>query len=188
MELLDIIRKRRTIRSFTKEPVITEKLKLMIEMARLAPSGANLQPVKYICVNNKEYCDKLFPLTKWAGYTAPKGAPTKEDAPTAYIVVMIDEDIRKDGDNDAAYASENIILTAENEGISSCILGSINRVAIKELFGIKDNLRIHTVIALGYAKQSSEIFDLEDSVKYYLDENNDFHVPKRKTEEIAEFI
>ena len=71
MEMIDIIRKRRTIRSFTQTPIEREKLDMMIEAARLAPSGANLQPLKYIVVDSKEGCEKLFPLTKWAGYTAP---------------------------------------------------------------------------------------------------------------------
>lgn len=189
MEILDIIRKRRSIRSFTKEPVSTENLKLMIEMARLAPSAANLQPVRYICVNSKEYTDKLFPLTKWAGYTAPKGVPTVEDAPTAYIVVLVDEEISKKwGDIDAAYASENIVLTAEAKGIASCILGAVDKEKIKEMFNIGENLKVHTVIALGYPNQSSSYFDMEDSVKYCIDDENNFSVPKRKIEKIAEFV
>ena len=188
MEIFDIIKRRRTIRLFLKKPVEKEKIDIMLEGARLAPSGANIQPVKYIAVTDKEYCDKIFPLTKWAGYTAPKGAPTKETSPTAYIIVLIDEDLRKDGDNDACYASENIVLLAESMGIGSCILGSVQRSEIKELFNISDNLRIHTVIALGYPKQKSSYFDFEDSVKYYVDENNDLHVPKRKIEEIVSYF
>ena len=73
-------------------------------------------------------------------------------------------------------------------GIGACILGAVQRSEIKELFNISDNLRIHTVIALGYPKQKSSCFDLEDSVKYYVDENNDLHVPKRKIEEIVSYF
>ena len=187
MEIFEIIKRRRTIRSFTDKPIEKEKLDIMIEGARLAPSGANLQPIKYIVVNSKEYCDKLFPLTKWAGYTAPLGVPTAKDAPTAYIIVLIDEDIRKDGNNDAAYAGENIVLLAESMGIGSCIIGSVDREEAVKVFDIPENLKIHTVIALGYPNQKSSVFDMEDSVKYYLDENNDFHVPKRKKEDITKY-
>lgn len=188
MEIFDIIKRRRTIRSFLRKEISKENLDLMLEAGRLAPSGANLQPVKYICANTKESTDKIFPLTRWAGYTSPKGVPSEEDAPVAYIIVLIDEDIRKDGDNDAAYASENIVLTAESMGIGSCILGSVEREKIKEAFNIAENLRIHTIIALGYPNQNSYVYDMEDSVKYYLDENNDFHVPKRKSEDIISFV
>ena len=188
MEIMDIIRKRRSIRSFTKEPIVKEDLMLMLEAARLAPSGMNLQPLKFICVNTKEYTDKLFPLTRWAGYTAPKGVPTLDDAPVAYIVVLIDENIRKEGDNDAAYASENIILLAESKGIASCILGAIERDKIKELLKIEENLRVHTVIALGYPNQKSSVFDMIDTHKYYVDEEDNFRVPKRSIEEISRFI
>ena len=185
MEIFDIIKRRRTIRSFKQTPIENEKLDMMIEAARLAPSGANLQPLKYIVVNSKEYCDKLFPLTKWAGYTAPEGVPSVEDAPTAYIIILIDEDIRKDGNNDAAYAGENIVLLAEGMGIGSCIIGSVLREEVIKVFDISDNLKIHTVIALGYPDQKSSVFDMEDDIKYYLDEAGDFHVPKRKKEDIT---
>ncbi len=188
MEIFDIIKRRRTIRIFDKKPIEKEKIDIMLEGARLAPSGANIQPIKYIAVTNEEYCDKLFPLTKWAGYTAPEGAPTEETSPTAYIIVLVDENLRKDGDNDACYASENIVLLAESMGIGSCILGSVERVKVKELFNISDNLRIHTIIALGYPKQKSFYFDFEDSIKYFVDENNDFHVPKRKIEDIVSYF
>ena len=172
MEIFDIIKRRRTIRSFTRGKIEREKLEMMVEAARLAPSGGNLQPLKYLVVDSDEYCDKLFPLTRWAGYTSPKGVPTKETAPTAYIVVLIDESVRKDGDNDACYAGENIVLLAESMGIASCIIGSVLRQQVKELFNLSDNLRIHTVIALGYPAQKSETFELTDSVKYYLDDDN----------------
>ncbi len=188
MEIFDIIKRRRTIRSFNQTPIEKEKLDMMIEAARLAPSGANLQPLKYIVVNTKEYCDKLFPLTKWAGYTAPLGVPSKEDAPTAYIIVLIDEEIRKDGNNDASYAGENIVLLAESMGIGSCIIGSVLREEAAKLFEIPENLKIHTVIALGYPNQKSFVFDMEDDIKYFLDENGDFHVPKRKKENITRYF
>ena len=48
MEIFDIIKRRRTIRLFLKKPVEKEKIDIMLEGARLAPSGANIQPVKYI--------------------------------------------------------------------------------------------------------------------------------------------
>ena len=188
MEIMDIIRKRRSIRSFLQKPIAKEDIMEMMEAARLAPSGMNLQPLKFICVSSKEYTDKLFPLTRWAGYTAPKGVPTLSDAPTAYIVVLIDENIRKEGDNDAAYASENIILLAESKGIASCILGAIEREKIKELLNVEEKLRVHTVIALGYPNQKSSVFDMEDTHKYYVDENGNFCVPKRSIEEISKFI
>ncbi|MBR4893180.1 MAG: nitroreductase family protein [Clostridia bacterium] len=188
MEIFDIIKRRRTIRSFKNIPVEREKLKLMVEAGRLAPSGGNLQPVKFIVVDSSKFCDLLFPHLRWAGYTTPYGVPTKEDAPRAYIIVLTDLNIRKDADNDASYAEENIVLLAESMGISSCIIGSVLREEVEKIFNIPDTMKIHTVIALGYPNQESFVFDMEDSVKYYLDENNNFHVPKRKTEDIVKYF
>lgn len=184
MNFMEIIKKRRSIRSFSKEPVSKEDILTMIEAARYAPSAANKQPLKYIAVSDKEYCDKLFPLTKWAGYTAPMGVPTLETSPTSYIIILVDEDINKNGDNDGAYAGENIVLTAQFLGISSCILGALDRKEIKKLLNIEDNLRIHTVIALGYPNQTSSVYDSDEEIKYSLDENGNFRVPKRTTDSI----
>ena len=59
MEIFDIIKRRRTIRSFKQEPIEKEKLNIMIEGTRLTPSGGNLQPVKYIVVKKTIYNDKF---------------------------------------------------------------------------------------------------------------------------------
>ena len=67
-------------------------------------------------------------------------------------------------------------------------MAAIDRDSIRKTFEIEDHLKIHTVIALGYPNHKSEIFDMEDSVKYIVDENNNFRVPKRKTEDIVKFL
>ena len=187
MELKKCLRTRRTIRKFKQISISKEVLYEIIDDGRLAPSGANLQPIKFVAVNDKTICEKIFANVKWAGYTAPSGVPSKKEAPTAYITVKVDKKIKENGDNDASYAGENIILSAWDKGIGSCIIGAFDRTALNELFSVSDSEYIHTVIALGYPAQLSEYEDNDDTVKYYLDEKDNFHVPKRSMNTVADF-
>ena len=180
---------RRTIRKFTQQPIEQEKLVKMINAARLAPSGANLQPLKYLVVTDTNLLEDVFQTTKWAAYIAPHGTPKKGEKPTAYIVVLVDTAIRRDADNDASAAIENILLTAEDEEIGTCWIGSVDKKKLAELLKIPQELAIHSVVAMGYKAQESEAVDMEDGdVKYYMDEHGAIHVPKRKFSDVVRFI
>ncbi len=180
---------RRTIRKFIQQPVEREKLIKMVNAARLAPSGGNLQPLKYVVVTDEKMLEPVFQTTKWAGYLSPHGTPKDGEKPTAYIVVLVDTDIRKDGNNDASAAIENMLLTAEEEEIGTCWIGSVDRKKLAQLLELPQTLEIHSVVAMGYKAQESRVVEMEDNnVKYYLDEDGVLHVPKRKMEEIVRFI
>ena len=189
MSAYEAILNRRTIRKFTQKPIEQEKLVKMINAARLAPSGANLQPLKYVVVTDKNLLEDVFQTTKWAAYIAPHGTPKEGEKPTAYIVVLADTAVRKDADNDASAAIENILLTAEDEGIGTCWIGSVDRKELAGILGIPEGQQIHSVIALGYKAQESEAVDMVDGdVRYYMDEHGAIHVPKRKLSDIVRFV
>ncbi len=161
----------------------------MLNAARLAPSGGNLQPLKYIVVTDQTMLEPVFQTTRWAGYLAPHGTPKEGEKPTAYIVVLVDTEIRKDGDNDASAAIENMLLTAEEDGIGTCWIGSVDRKKLAELLQIPETLAVHSVVAMGYKAQESRAVEMVgNDVKYYLDEDGVLHVPKRKMEDIVRFI
>ncbi|MBR5586737.1 MAG: nitroreductase family protein [Clostridia bacterium] len=186
MSVYDIILKRRSIRKFEDRTVEKEKLEKMVNAARLAPSGANLQPLKYIAVTTPELCEKVFGVTKYAGYLKDWN-PTEADQPRAYIVVLQDMAISKN-QLDAGAAVENIILTALEDGIASCWVGSFNGKELRGLLAIEEGLEINSVVALGYPAQNSEEAPFDGDVKYYMDDNGDFHVPKRAMDEIFKFM
>ena len=56
-----VLQTRRTIRRFCDRPIAREDMKQLLDVARLAPSGANLQPLHYIAVLSKEKCEEIFP-------------------------------------------------------------------------------------------------------------------------------
>ena len=59
----------RSVRVFDRSrPVGRENLEYFIDCARVCPTAANLQPLKYFIADDRETADSLFKLTKWAGY------------------------------------------------------------------------------------------------------------------------
>ena len=79
---------------------------------------------------------------------------------------------------------------AWNRGVGSCIIGACNKVKLSEMFGLSAEQKLHTVVAFGYPTHASSIVDLEQDgdSKYYLDEQKDYLVPKRKTEDVVTYL
>lgn len=185
VEVYDAILSRRSIRRFKQKPIEPDLLKKLVNAGRLAPSAANLQPLEYFVVNDKDLCAQIFDTIGWAGYIKPKWTPNENERPVAYIIIL-NKDIEKNCNiRDASLSSENIVLAAESEGIGSCILLNIDKEKIRKIIKIPEDLQIDSVIALGYKSEKSVIEDYVDSVKYWKDEKQVLHVPKRKLEDVT---
>jgi nitroreductase len=187
MSMYELILKRRTIRRFQQTAISLEMLKEIVNAGRLAPSASNLQPLEFLVVENKATTDLVFTHTKWAGYLPPeKGKPGKEQAPVAYVLILVNKKIRPDSAGaDVGAAAENMILTALERGVAACWIGSIiDRPVIKEKLGIPEQYELDSLLALGYPSEEPIEEPLVDSVKYYLDEEGRLHVPKRTLDSV----
>ncbi|HIC91863.1 MAG TPA: nitroreductase [Syntrophaceae bacterium] len=185
MDVYDIVLKRRSVRRFKQKSIPMDTLKKLVNAARVAPSAANLQPLKYIIVKKKELVKEVFTTLKWAAYIAPKGNPPEGQRPVAYIVVLVDTKIGKKGyEIDVGTAVENIVLVAWNEGIGSCLIGSIDKQRLRNLLHIPGHLKIALVIALGLPDEYPVMEEMTDTIKYWRDESGVHHVPKRRLEDI----
>lgn len=182
MSIYRLIIKRRTIRKFKQKKIDKKILFDCLNAARLAPSAANLQPLEYILVTKN--LNEIFKCVRWAGYLN-RGTPKQNEKPVAYIVVISNPQINREAKQDVGLAVENIILTALEKGIASCIIGSINRSKLAKIFSIPKNYIIEVVIALGYPKQKSFEEEYKGDIKYWLDERGALHVPKRKLKDIV---
>ncbi len=186
MNVYELILKRRTIRRFKPDPIPDELMNKLVNAGRLAPSGANLQPLEFIIVTRSDLVSSVFTTLKWAGYIAPAGNPPEGKQPMAYVIVLINTEIRSQGGEvDAAAAIENMILTALENNVGSCWLGSINRERLREIFNISDKYQIDSVLALGCPDESPMVEEYKDSIKYWKDEQGVLHVPKRKLSDIV---
>ena len=101
----------------------------------------------------------------------------------------IDVDTAIPGDlaTDTGIALANMTLAAWDKGVGSCIMGAINKPALTELLGIEEPQKLAFMVAFGYPTHKASIVPMTEQtgVKYYLDENRDYCVPKRSAEELA---
>ncbi len=178
--------KRRSIRRFKNIPIPYEILERCVNAARLAPSGGNLQPLEYIIIDDEQLLPEIFSMIGWAGYIRPSGNPPAGHQPMAYIVGVIKEGTKHEAFSyfEAGLATENIILVALEEGVGSCRVGTNNNDRLRELLNIPEDYNIMLTLALGYPDESPVVEEYKGSVKYWKDEDNVLHVPKKGLKEI----
>jgi len=186
MDIEEIIYKRRTIRRFKQDPLPIETLKKLVDFARVAPMAKNVQALEFIIIQKPEMREKLFPLVNWAS-SLPLEERTPESGrePTAYIVVLVNTDIKRPFvDFDTGAAVENILLGAVKFGLGSCWMASIKAKKIRTLLEIPEHYDIKQVISLGVPDEESVMEPYSDSFKYWKDRDGKMHVPKRNLDDI----
>ncbi len=188
MSSYELMLSRRSIRQFKPDPVSRDILEKLVNSARLAPSGANLQPLEFVVIDDEELRRQFFPCLRWAAYIAPEGNPKPGCEPTAYVVILVNVDVRKSGfERDVGAAVENMILTAWEERIGSCWIGSADLNRIQKMLKIPENYKVDSVLALGYPDEEPIAEEMKDSVKYWKDSKGRLHVPKRRLDNILHF-
>lgn len=186
MNTLAAMHRRRSIRKFRSESIPPHCLNEILDVARLYPSGGNLQPLRFALVTTQPLRDTIFSNLKWAMYL-PGYSVDLFERPTAYILILRDSQVSKKCDYDVGAASTMIMLAATEHGLASCPLGSFNRSALLELLHLPEHLQPELVIALGYPAQESHAVSMENTVQYSQNENGDFLVPKRDCKDILVF-
>lgn len=184
-QVYDLIVSRRTVRRFRRDPVPRETLARIANAGRLAPSAANLQPLEFVAVDDAAVRKAVFPCLRWAAYIAPAGNPAPGEEPAAYIVLLVNSNVREKGyEYDAGAAMENMILAARDEDLGSCWLISVDKERIREILGVPGDYRVDAVLALGFPAEDPEVEDFAGSIKYWKDEAGRLHVPKRRLDTV----
>ena len=185
--LKDLIRKNRSYRRFYEENAIERRtLEQLVELARLSPSGANLQPLKYILSCERQKNASIFAHLAWAGYLKDWSGPAEGERPSAYIIILGDTRISKSFGCDHGIAAQSILLGAAERDLGGCIIGSVNREGLSKALNIQAHLEILLVIALGKPKEKVVIETVGPTgdIKYWRDSQGEHHVPKRPLDEI----
>ena len=147
MELYEAIRKRYSVRAYQDRPVEQETLERVLEAARLAPSGSNRQPWKFVVVRDAQRRKQLVPACCDQAFVA--------EAPVviAGVGVMADRMMRCDvpGDPvDVAIALEHIALAATAEGLGTCWIGAFYQDKVRDVLGVPKDAKVIEVMTLGY--------------------------------------
>jgi nitroreductase len=186
-ELRDLVLKTRSYRRFDQEvPIQLETLKALVDLARLSASAANRQPLKYILSCDPQTNAHIFPHTRWAGYLQDWGGPAEGERPTAYVVILGDTEVSKNFGCDHGIAAQSIMLGATEKGLGGCMIGSIDRARLHEELDIPERYEILLILALGKPAEKVVVEEVgpDGDIKYYRDEEDVHHVPKRPLDEL----
>lgn len=141
-QVIETIKKRRSVRKYLDKPISKEILKEIINAGRLAPTARNDQPWEFVAVTNRELLRKVGGATDYGKFIC--------DAAACVVVCCRDTKYFLE---DGSAATENIILAAESFGVGSCWVAGHKKAYcedIKKLLEIPDELIIISLISLGY--------------------------------------
>lgn len=186
-KLWDLVMKTRSYRRFDESfPIERSTLEELLSLARCTASAGNRQPLKYILSADPDRNDRIFSTLAWAGYLKNWDGPGPGERPTAYIVILVDKRIGENIWCDDGIVAQTILLGAVNMGLGGCMIGAIKKDNLREALEIQDHFRIQLVVALGKPAEKVVLEDLEPGgdIKYWRDQNDIHHVPKRMLEEL----
>ncbi len=184
--IYDLVKKNRTYRRFDASQKISSKqIEKWIELARLSSSARNMQPLKYVISTDEKINGLIFSNLGWAGYLADWKGPEENERPVAYIAVLLDKSLAESSHCDEGIALQSILLGAVEDGFGGCIIGSVNKSKVAKILQLPANLEVLYVVALGKPVEEVVIETAgEGEIKYWRDEKNIHHVPKRPLHEI----
>jgi nitroreductase len=184
--LFDLIIKNRSYRRFDHSVKIeAAQIEKWIDLARLSPSGRNMQPLKYVISTNEKINSLIFPNLGWAGYLKDWSGPAEDERPVAYVAVMLDKKLAENYYCDDGIALQSILLGAVEDGFGGCIIGSVNKSKVAKILNLPENLEILYILALGKPSEKVELETAKNGeIKYWRDKNEVHHVPKRPLKEI----
>ena len=182
-----LVKDNRSCRRFDNTVKISpQDLTELVDLARHCASAANNQPLKYILSNSETTNQAIFECLGWAAYLTDWPGPDPSERPTAYIVITGDHTISDKFWCDHGIAAQTILLGARAKGLAGCMFGAINIKKLKTVLEIPDHLEVKLVVALGNPVEKAVIDEIgpEGSIKYFRDENQIHHVPKRSMDDL----
>jgi len=183
----DLILKNRSYRRFDETIVIDRKILVnLVDLARLSASGGNKQPLKYMLSWDPQQNARVFKYLGWAAYLKDWEGPAEGERPSAYIIILGDKEISPAIDCDHGIASQSILLGATELGLGGCIIHSVQREGLRNELGIDPRYDIKLVLAIGKPNEQVVIEEVrpDGEYKYWRDEQQIHHVPKRSLDDV----
>ena len=160
---LALVEKRRSIRRYQEKPVEAEKVDMLVETALRSPSSRGFNPWEFVIVNDRDLLERL-------SKAKPHGASFLKNASLG-IVVCADPEKCDVWVEDASIASIFLHLMSESMGLGSCWIQIRKRMHdqtksaqayVQELLNIPENLKVESIIAIGYPAESKPHHRKED--------------------------
>jgi nitroreductase len=165
VDILEAIKKRRTIRTYKITPVSEDVLNVILEAGRLAPSWGNTQTWRWVVIKDQNM------KTRIAEEALRPGNRGTEAVKTASVVIAACAEQNKAGFRegqpstnkgeywymfDAALALENMVLVAESFGLGTLFIGGMNANKVEDLLGVPKGYVCVILMVLGYPDEEPE--------------------------------
>ena len=162
MHVLEAIKTRRSVRSYSSRPIPTEVMERMRCSLRYAPSACNYQPWRFVLVTDAELRRQVA--------EAASGQLWMADAPVTVVGCGFAEHAYKGmggyGNSveiDVAIALDHLSLAAVAEGLGTCWIGAFNEKEVKRLLDVPKDVKVVAMMPLGYPASADLIAPLDDS-------------------------
>jgi len=146
MTVIEAIKKRYSCRFYEDRPIEEEKLREILEAARLAPSAKNLQDWRFVVVTDKETRTKVAKAANEQMFLAGAGA--------IIVACSVNKETMRCGQRvgpiDIAIGLEHIALQAAEAGLGTCWIGSFYPDKVRPILGIPDDAEVVELMGLGY--------------------------------------
>jgi nitroreductase len=149
MNIVDLIRNRRSIRAYTRQLAARETIEEIVDCARLAPTAMNEQPWDFVVITDKVALASIPPMLGHAEFIAN----------AAFAVLVLAKDTMY-GLEDCCAAAENLLLAAEAHGIGSCwVAGSKQAYGPKvaAAFGAPADRQLVAIVSFGYPGECPQV-------------------------------
>jgi nitroreductase len=161
-ERLEIIYARRSIRAFKRDPLPPALIEELLRAAMAAPSAANRQPWRFLVVTDQKTRQRLADAHPNAQFAAQSPA----------VIFVFGEPVGELFDQDLAAATENLLVAAAGLGLGACWCGVTDerRPRLHAATGIPPELRIVTMVCVGYPAEQKEPRSQYDAAKVYYEQ------------------
>ena len=152
MDLLEVIKTRRSVRKYKSKAISEEDLKKILTAAQLAPSAGNKQPWRFIVVRDKKTKEKLGEIARNQTWIS--------DAGVIIVALAMDKNspevYERWVERDVMTAVEHMALTAWSLGLGSCWIGAFYEDKVKKLIDIPDEMTVINLLPIGVPDHSPE--------------------------------
>jgi nitroreductase len=166
MDVVDLLRSRRSIRAFAERPVPPEVLTRLLVAAMTAPSACNSQPWEFVVVTQPETMDRLRSKLLFARYNAPAAIAVCANPGIAHSAVA-----RHYWVQDCSAATQNILIAATGLGLGAVWIGVYPLPSViapvRQTLGLPEHVTPLALVYVGYPAESKPPSDRYDERRVY---------------------
>jgi nitroreductase len=146
---IETLKTRRSIRTYTSQPVDPKIIEDMIDCARLAPTAMNDQPWEFVVITGKDGLGRIPPLLGHAEFIA--------NAAFCVLVLARETDCAME---DCCAATENLLVAAEAYGLGACWVAGLQQAyapVVAKAFGAPESHKLISIVSVGYPAETPMI-------------------------------